>query len=263
MNKRQLESYRQRLKQLESRLQADAQAVSDQAREPSGGQGAGELSNAPMHLGDMGTEEFLQDINATLLENEEFLVSEVHEALRRIDTGTFGRCEGCGQEIARERLDALPYARFCTKCAEAAGLAGSSGRNYSPVQTAFSRHLEPALEQDDENLIPPELLSKMESREEPPFPGVDQTRRDEHPGSHAVGTPGGGSAVGGLAGSNAGYGNPDIEDLEEAMANGEFDRRAPRDEPEETTPRAGRAGGAVGGTPAGKRTRAEQPPAKG
>jgi RNA polymerase-binding transcription factor DksA len=178
MNKRHLEGYCQRLKQLEARMQTDAQAVSEQAREPSGGQGAGELSNAPMHLGDMGTEEFLQDINATLLENEEFLVGEVREALHRIDAGTFGRCEECGQEIPRERLDALPYARFCTKCAEAAGLAGSSGRTYQPIQTVFNRPLEPV----DENLIPPGLLSDLQSREEPPFPGVDQTRRDGHSG---------------------------------------------------------------------------------
>jgi DnaK suppressor protein len=258
MNKRQLESYRRRLKQLEGRLQTDAQAVSEQAREPSGGQGAGELSNAPMHLGDMGTEEFLQDINATLLENEEFLVGETREALHRIDAGTFGRCEECGQEIPRERLDALPYARFCTKCAEAVGLAGSSDRAYRPIQTVFSGPLEPA----DENLVPPGLLSDRESREEPLFRGVAQMPRDEHPDSHAVGTPGGGSAVGGLAGSNTGYGDPDLEDLEEAMANGEFDRRTPHDEAEET-PRAGHAGGAVGGTPAGKRTRAERPPSLG
>jgi RNA polymerase-binding transcription factor DksA len=259
MNKRLLEGYRQRLKQLEARMQTDAQAVSEQARGPSGGQAAGDLSNAPMHLGDMGTEEFLQDINATLLENEEFLVGEVHEALHRIDAGTYGRCEECGQEIPRERLDALPYARFCTKCAEAAGLAGASGRTYQPIHTVFNRSLEPA----DENLVPPDLLSDLESRDEPVFPGVDQSPRDGHFGdSHAAGMPGGGSAVGGLAGSNSGYGDPDVEELEEAMASGEFDRRTPRDEPDET-PRAGHSGGAVGGTPAGTRTRAEQPPSKG
>src|SRR5437016_2507541 len=116
MNKRVLEGYRQRLRQLADRMQSDASAVIDQARGPSGGQAAGELSNAPTHLGDMGTEEFLRDINATLMENEEYLVNEAHEALRRIDSGLYGRCEECGQEIPRERLDALPYARFCTKC---------------------------------------------------------------------------------------------------------------------------------------------------
>ncbi|HET6323897.1 MAG TPA: TraR/DksA C4-type zinc finger protein [Planctomycetaceae bacterium] len=142
MNKRTLEGYRRRLKQLADRMQSDASAVIEEARGPSGDQGGGELSNAPTHLGDMGTEEFLQDVNATLLENEEYLVNEAHEALRRIDAGLFGRCEECGQEIPRERLDALPYARFCTACAEAVGLTRVLG--HQPVQTVLNRSAGPA-----------------------------------------------------------------------------------------------------------------------
>ncbi len=145
MNKRALEGYRERLKQVADRMQSDASAVREQARGPSGGQGAGELSNAPMHLGDLGTEEFLRDINATLMENEEYLVNEAREALHRIDSGRYGRCEECGQEIPRERLDALPYARFCTKCAEAVGLSGSLGR-FQAVQTELNRSTHPASE---------------------------------------------------------------------------------------------------------------------
>jgi hypothetical protein len=70
--------------------------------------------------------------------------------------------------------------------------------------------------------------------------------------SGAVGTPGGGSAAGGLGGSNAADGQPD-ENLEEAMAYGYADHSGDRDESHEA--QAGRAGGAVGGTPAGKRVR--------
>jgi RNA polymerase-binding transcription factor DksA len=258
MNKRILDGYRRRLKQLADRMQTDASAVSEQAREPSGGQGAGDLSNAPMHLGDMGTEEFLQDVNATLLENEEYLVREAREALRRIDAGTFGRCEECGQEIPRARLDALLYARFCTQCAEAVGVSGSLTHASQPIQTVINRRPSPA----DQNLVPPERISEMRPREKAAFQS-DTASGTEYAGdSHAAGTPGGGSAVGGLAGSNAGYGDPDIEDLEEAMGSGLFDRRAPRDEPEDT-PKAGRSGGAVGGTPAGKRTSSDRPPSKG
>jgi RNA polymerase-binding transcription factor DksA len=258
MNNGSLIQYRSKLKQLAERMRSDASAVIEQAREP-GGQGSGDLSNAPMHLGDRGTDEFLQDINATLMENEEYLVNEAHEALHRIDAGTFGRCEECGQAIPRERLDALPYARFCTSCAEAVGISGSLARINRPVATVLNRAPSPA----DENLIPPETISDFAAHENPQFPDFDRRFDVEYPGdSHAAGTPGGGSAVGGLAGSNAGYGDPDVEDLEDAMGSGSFDRRSPRDEPEQT-PRAGRSGGAVGGTPAGKRTRGDRPPSKG
>jgi hypothetical protein len=68
----------------------------------------------------------------------------------------------------------------------------------------------------------------------------------------AAGTPGGGLAAGGLAGTNAPDALPD-EPLERAMARGDKDRAGDEQQPDE--PQSGRAGGAVGGTPAGKRVR--------
>src|SRR5690242_1102040 len=44
-------------------------------------------------------------------------VAEVDEALRRIDAGTYGRCERCGRPIAAARLEARPFARHCIACA--------------------------------------------------------------------------------------------------------------------------------------------------
>ncbi len=118
MNKKKLESYRKQLQRLSARLRGDISALEDQARTPTGGQAAGNLSNAPMHLGDMGTEVYLQEMNATLLENEEYLRGEVLAALDRIDGGSYGSCEHCGKKIIEERLELLPYARHCTPCAE-------------------------------------------------------------------------------------------------------------------------------------------------
>ncbi|MFI5496282.1 TraR/DksA family transcriptional regulator [Actinoplanes sp. NPDC051859] len=44
-------------------------------------------------------------------------VAEVDDALRRMDAGTYGVCEGCGQSIPEARLAARPFARCCTACA--------------------------------------------------------------------------------------------------------------------------------------------------
>jgi RNA polymerase-binding transcription factor DksA len=44
-------------------------------------------------------------------------IAEVDDALRRVDAGTYGVCERCGQPIADERLAARPFARFCMACA--------------------------------------------------------------------------------------------------------------------------------------------------
>ena len=43
-------------------------------------------------------------------------IAEVDDALRRVDAGTYGTCERCGQPIAEERLAARPFARSCVAC---------------------------------------------------------------------------------------------------------------------------------------------------
>ena len=64
---------------------------------------------------------------------------------------------------------------------------------------------------------------------------------------HAAGTPGGGSAVGGLAGTNIDDGSPNNADLEDALGSGVRDTAG---EEESGPAYGGHAGGAVGGTPA-------------
>ena len=65
--------------------------------------------------------------NAVESENDEVLervggmalseIQQIKTALSRIETGTYGTCEKCGDEIAAKRLEALPYATKCIKCA--------------------------------------------------------------------------------------------------------------------------------------------------
>src|SRR6266853_3207676 len=68
MTDHQLSSYRSRLREISSRTRGDVVTVREQALGPAGGQADGALSNAPMHLGDMGTETYLQELNSALLE---------------------------------------------------------------------------------------------------------------------------------------------------------------------------------------------------
>jgi len=44
-------------------------------------------------------------------------LDEIEEALRKLDAGTYGRCEACGGPIAPARLEAMPAARYCISCA--------------------------------------------------------------------------------------------------------------------------------------------------
>ncbi|MGV1009664.1 MAG: TraR/DksA family transcriptional regulator [Dermatophilaceae bacterium] len=49
-------------------------------------------------------------------ESTQWELSEIDAALRRLDDGSYGMCERCGEPIRWERLDLLPMARLCGRC---------------------------------------------------------------------------------------------------------------------------------------------------
>jgi RNA polymerase-binding transcription factor DksA len=239
---------RRKLEALLIRMRPEVSAMTKQTLSPSGGHGASELSNVPFHLADGGTDEFLHDLNATLLENEEYLTNEVRAALARLDNGAFGLCEVCGKPIAAARLDAIPYARHCIKCAATASTSPDvnvdRGRPHTPADT-----LAPEEDRGQRNHQGSIDGSFVDSATD-----LQEQRETRHGDVHAAGTPGGGGPSGGLGGTNEGRGDPEVGELEDEAGSSEFDMNDARDaEPDE--PRSGRAGGAVGGVPANKRAR--------
>jgi RNA polymerase-binding transcription factor DksA len=117
MKTEELESYRNVLLGLRARLRGDLDQMTDEALRGNGRDTTGNLSNLPMHMADVGTENYDQEFTLGLIENEQETVSQINEALSRIEAGTFGRCHECQSAIAKPRLQALPYARFCIECA--------------------------------------------------------------------------------------------------------------------------------------------------
>jgi DnaK suppressor protein len=72
-----------------------------------------ELSVVDQHPADVGTETFERDKDMSILFDIEAQLSDVDRALRRLDDGTYGRCEACGRPIGAARLEAKPMTRFC------------------------------------------------------------------------------------------------------------------------------------------------------
>lgn len=68
------------------------------------------------HIADDATDVFEQTRNLALRRNLERLLERVEGAIRRLNAGTYGICEECGEEIPSARLDVLPYATLCIKC---------------------------------------------------------------------------------------------------------------------------------------------------
>jgi DnaK suppressor protein len=62
------------------------------------------------------TQVFEQQRDLALRERAVSQLALVDAALRRLDEGTFGTCRRCGNQIAPERLEALPWAAFCIDC---------------------------------------------------------------------------------------------------------------------------------------------------
>jgi len=77
---------------------------------------SGDLSNVPIHMADVGTDNYERDIMIELIQNGEEGVRNIDTALEKIEEGAFGVCELCAKKINKERLKAVPYAKLCIDC---------------------------------------------------------------------------------------------------------------------------------------------------
>lgn len=75
-----------------------------------------EESTVDNHLADTATVTLDREIDYTLEENSEHVLKAIDAALVKIEAGTFGICENCGEPIAEERLAAIAYATQCIDC---------------------------------------------------------------------------------------------------------------------------------------------------
>ncbi len=116
MTKKQTEEFRQKLVALARRVRGDVSGLRDDALRGTGGDASGNLSNTPLHLADLGTDTFEQEMAVGMLQNEHQIQLAIDAALDRVDAGIYGKCERCGRDIPVPRLEALPYTAFCVDC---------------------------------------------------------------------------------------------------------------------------------------------------
>jgi DnaK suppressor protein len=78
----------------------------------------GDLSSYSFHMADQGTDAMEREKAFLMASKEGRFLWHIDEALRRLyrSPDAFGKCHQCGNEIAFERLDALPHARYCIDC---------------------------------------------------------------------------------------------------------------------------------------------------
>ncbi len=120
MKKNDDQNYEHRLRELGERLHMELQHQVETIAEEANPVGVD--SSVPTHPADNNAE--LLDASIAVGESQTQLLQQVHDALERIRTKTFGQCVNCGEAIATDRLDALPYAALCIDCARSSERLG-------------------------------------------------------------------------------------------------------------------------------------------
>jgi len=118
MKKQEMKVYKERLLALRARLRGDVNQLADSALKKNRIEGNGDHSAMPIHMADIGSDNFEQEFTLSLMESEEGTLGAIEDALERIEAGTYGTCDECGVKIPKTRLNAIPHTPLCVKCAE-------------------------------------------------------------------------------------------------------------------------------------------------
>jgi RNA polymerase-binding transcription factor DksA len=116
MKKADLRVYKERLLGLRARLRGDVSSMAEAALRKSGNEGS-EASSMPIHMAELGSDNYEQEFTLSLLATEEDTLGMIETALERVESGTYGRCLECDGPIPKTRLNAIPHASLCVKCA--------------------------------------------------------------------------------------------------------------------------------------------------
>jgi RNA polymerase-binding protein DksA len=117
LNDSDIENFRQMLLQKRSEILRNVNEFEDEALKKSRLDASGDLSSMPIHMADIGTDNYEQEFALGLMDSERKLLREIDDALDRIEQNTYGICEGTGGKISKARLKAQPWARYCVEYA--------------------------------------------------------------------------------------------------------------------------------------------------
>jgi len=112
-----IKKFKQVLLEKREEILRNVNEFEDEALKKSRLDAAGDLSSMPIHMADIGTDNYEQEFALGLMDSERKLLKEIDDALERIDQGNYGICEGTGKPIPKARLKANPWARYCVEYA--------------------------------------------------------------------------------------------------------------------------------------------------
>jgi RNA polymerase-binding transcription factor DksA len=116
-----------------------------------------EASAFGMHQADAGSDAYDRDFALSLLSQEQDALYEIDEALKRVEVGTYGKCEMSGKPIPHARLEAIPFARFTVECQSQLEKQSKATRMRPSVTSLFGLTEEEGAESEEEEATPSEV----------------------------------------------------------------------------------------------------------
>lgn len=113
LTREEIEQFRHMLLEKRAEILGDVSTLHNEALNKDRREAAGDLSSMPIHMADLGTDNYELEFTLGLIEGERAILKEVEEALERIQQGTYGFCLATGKPIGKARLKAKPWAKYC------------------------------------------------------------------------------------------------------------------------------------------------------
>jgi RNA polymerase-binding protein DksA len=113
-----LNHYKELLLKQKGNLENTINSMKENRNREQGKYFTSELSNYDNHPAELGSELYETEHSMALKAHEEYLLKEVEDALKNIESGTYGKCANCDEYIAEKRLEVIPYAKLCINCEE-------------------------------------------------------------------------------------------------------------------------------------------------
>lgn len=116
MTKKELEHFKELLLEKRREMLEDLDALKDNQGNSTMKDSSGENSAYTYHMADVGTDNMEREKAFFFATREGRFLYHLDQALDRIEKGTYGLCQECGEPISKDRLEAVPHARLCITC---------------------------------------------------------------------------------------------------------------------------------------------------
>ncbi len=116
MEAEKIEDFKRRLLKLKNEHEKEIEGLGQNCLHTCAKDQTGDLSSYSIHIADIAGDVYEQEKEIGIMSNASLTLQKINEALLRIGRGDFGTCQDCQKEIGIDRLEAMPFARFCIDC---------------------------------------------------------------------------------------------------------------------------------------------------